>query len=343
MKKLVLILLVLCSFISFSLTTIAVENPAFSANVSGEIDDTQIYNEQNTFVLSWRIVSNSGDMTLSNVQGLRLAYDTDILQLLKWDGSDVVSSIENNIEYTAVADAGLACEYGDILRVYISNAASGEYGYVNISLGEAHDKYACLQGKSVLLAQLRFAFRSGKTADDLNSNSVRCQSISDLNSTAQSSVMLINTDEDINSSYEYLRQSNDTALGGDRLNAPTVTYPGSDINEEVNSKLSTVSIPGAAELPTQNESKENEANAQKSTVSEENAAIESNSSNRTSSLSDSYHSNEKTLSAGDSASNKESLYVIVISAVLAATLIAVLLVRRSGGKNNTASDDHKSA
>jgi len=242
--------------------------------INGTFDATKTINEQSTLVFDWQIMSHEDGLILNNTQGLRLAYDNTVLQLMSWDGSDTIVDTNINTSYTAVANAGIVGAYGDNLSVYSTTDESGKLGFVNISLGDPFETYDCIPGENLLLAQIRFAFRAGKTLDDLNADSIRCQNISELDATAQSSAILLNTDDDYAASYEYLRQSNGTALGGDKLNAPTITYPGNEISTEVPSELST-SVPEAPDQTIPNESVVQDITDSQTTATEKTGAGDS--------------------------------------------------------------------
>jgi len=219
--------------------------------INGTLDADKSYNNQSTLVLDWQIMANRTGLTLRNTQGFRLAYDNTILQLMKWDGSDVIADRETGTTFSVIAQAGSAGVYNTALRVSTAKSASGNQGYLNISLGSTYETYTCPQGSFVTLAQVRFALRSGKTVADLTKSSIRCMNISELAATAQSSAVLINTTENEITTYEYLRQEAGIAVGGDKLNAPTVDFlQGNTENENIPAELSNPTTPDLPDNPS---------------------------------------------------------------------------------------------
>jgi hypothetical protein len=218
-------------FLFGTVPALALESPVFSVEINSTLDAGTSFNGQNTLVLDWRITAERGGLTLRNTQGLRLAYDSAVLQLMKWDGSGVIPDSDMGTSFGVVSGAGRVGVYNTALRVSAAKSASGSQRYLNVSLGSNSATYTCPQGTLVTLAQVRFAFRTGKTAADLTRDSIRCMSVNELAATAQSSAILINTTENEIRSYTYLRQENGAALGGDALNAPTINYPRSNPTE----------------------------------------------------------------------------------------------------------------
>jgi hypothetical protein len=228
LKNLKLFLLVLLIFnicILIHIPVYAIDNPAFSVVINGMLDPETSFDGQGTMVVDWQITANKDGLTLRNTQGLRLAYDSTALQLIKWDGSGVVADASIGATFSPMPQAGRAGVYNFGFRVYAAKSTSGNIGYLGITLGDDYETYACSKGDLVSLAQVRFAFRPGKSDSDLTSVSIRCMDAGELAATNQSTAILINTDENAGKSYEYLRQAHGAVLGADTLNAPTITYP----------------------------------------------------------------------------------------------------------------------
>jgi len=347
-----MLMIILCSFV-FKIA-LAIENPVFTVSITGTIDTGKTFNDQSTLVLSWQIMANSEGMVLSNAQGLRLAYDNTVLHLMGWDGSDAIDDNVITTSYTFVPNAGFVGVYGDDVRVFVAKDNSSALGYINLSLGDVYETYSCSQGENVLLAQIRFAFRAGKTVDDLNVNTIRCQNINELHATAQSSAILLNTDDNDTGSYEYLRQSNDEALGGDKLNAPIFSYPGSEIKVEGQGELPEDTMETSEPIVTNETAEQDETAApglsdneihdvDTPTVVETYTPGESVYPNETndsteSAVSDNIASPDETTSVNDQESNSIWLYMILIGVVFLAVLFMVLILRKQKRKVLPSSD-----
>ncbi|MCL2151988.1 MAG: S-layer homology domain-containing protein [Oscillospiraceae bacterium] len=233
MKRCLTLLVTLIFCLSLFIFVLSVGNPAFSVKIDGALDTTASFNGQSTLVLDWQIMANREGLSLRNTQGLRLTYDNTVLQLMKWDGSDVIDDSATGTSFSVISQVGRAGAYNTALRVSAAKDAVGNIGYLNISLGSAFEAFACPQGVFVTLSQVRLAFRPGKTIADLTGDSISCMNASELAATAQSSAVLINTTENEITSYEYMRQENGVAIGGDKLNAPTIDYPlGNPTNDD---------------------------------------------------------------------------------------------------------------
>ena len=210
---------------SVSISALAANNPAFALKAEGTLDEGKLFNGQATLVFNWQLMANRDGLALKNAQSLRMAYDSSILQLMKWDGSAVISDNGIGVSLTSASQAGRIGVYETGLRVYTAKSAVGNTGYLSLSFGDPYETYSCPKGVYVSLAQVRFAFRSGKSAADLKADSIRCLTIRELYAISLSAAILINTDENGVASYEYLRQAYGAALGGDTLNAPEISYP----------------------------------------------------------------------------------------------------------------------
>jgi len=70
-------------------------------------------------------------------------------------------------------------------------------------------------------------------------------SVAELSATNQSAAIIISTDENGDTFYEYLRQSGGEPLGGDTLNAPTVVYPGSVAESKPGTTGNEPALPGS--------------------------------------------------------------------------------------------------
>ena len=254
MKRLKPLLLAMTLCLFLSIPAFSVDNPAFSVEINGVLDSIQSFNRQSSLVLDWRIMANREGLALRNTQGLRLAYDNTVLQLMKWDGSDVIDDSAMGVTFSVISQAGRVGAYNTSLRISAAKNATGNQGYLNISLGSAFEAFACPQGVFVTLAQVRLAFRPGKTIADLTENSIRCMDASELAATAQSSAVLINTTENEITSYEYMRQEGGVEMGGDKLNTPTIDYPrGNPTNDDPSTEpppTDTGAPPDTTELET---------------------------------------------------------------------------------------------
>ncbi|MCL1874040.1 MAG: bacterial Ig-like domain-containing protein [Clostridiales bacterium] len=230
MKKFVPLFLVLSLLVAcFVIPALAVDDPPFSAQVTGSVDASRKYGGNDTFVLQWQIMANKTGLTLNNTQGLRLVYDNTVLQLIRWNAASDYDDILDT-EFTAKSGAGSKYEdyYDpDSVGVFAAKSADGNTGFLSMTLGDSGTKFACPQGTYFPLLGVRFAFREGKSEADLATGSIRVMTLADLVTTNQNSAMLINTDESAGTSYEYLPQK-DGIAGNDTLNIPILKYPNSD-------------------------------------------------------------------------------------------------------------------
>ena len=253
MKRSIICLLAVILCLSAPVSALAVVNPAFSVKIAGTLDSEVSFNGQGTLIIDWQIMANREGLTLRSAQGLRLAYDNSILQLMSWEGAEVIADDLMVTTFSAFPQAGFIGDFDTGLVVSAAHSASGGIGYLNFLLGGPYDSYTCPQSALVSLAQVRFAFRSGKSASDLTEYSIRCMTINELNATAQSTAVLLNTDENDMTSYEYLKQAGGAASGEDTLNAPDVTFPGSTVISDNPGEM-TPETPGATETPVPSES-----------------------------------------------------------------------------------------
>jgi len=242
-----------------------VDNPTFLVRIVGTPDTENTFNGQNTIVLDWQILANREGLTLRYAQGLRLAYDNAVLQLLTWDGSDVIADNELDIIFSPIPKVACVGEFDTDFLVFAAQNATGELAYLNYLLGSPYDAYSCPQGSYVSLGQVRLAFRAGKSTNDLTADSIRCMVVSELAATSQSTAILLNTDENNLTSYEYLKQSDGVVIGSDTLNAPAITYPqGSTVSEDTNQSSAEESEYTQSSMPTGPAEDTNQSSAEES-------------------------------------------------------------------------------
>ena len=77
-----------------------------SVSIEGAFDSENTFHRQNTLVLDWQITANREGLTLRYAQGLRLAYDNTVLQLMRWDGGDVIPDDAVDIAFQPISPAG---------------------------------------------------------------------------------------------------------------------------------------------------------------------------------------------------------------------------------------------
>jgi len=229
MKRHVSVIITIFFCLSIGSPIMAADNQVFSVEITGTPDTTTTLNGQSTIVLDWRILTNREGQTLRYAQGLRLAYDNTVLQLVNWDGEDSVDDSILSKNFTPIPGTGILGDFNTDLILFAAQNDSGELGYLNYLLGSPFDAYDCPQGSYLTLAQIRFAFRDGKSADDLTADTIRFMTASELYDKSQSTAILLNTDENDLTSYEYLKHENGVAMGGDTIIAPTITYPHSNV------------------------------------------------------------------------------------------------------------------
>ena len=212
--------------LSFVIRARAIDNPAFFIRIEGKTDTI---NSQSTFIVDWQVAANQAGTALINTQGLRLAYDNTVFQLMRWDGSAVVGDESIGVTFAYVQKAVAIGEYNCRAFAYAARDESGHTGYLNLMLGDPFEKYECAADMYVSLLRARFAFRAGKSASDLASGSIRLMAVDELHATYQSSAILISTDQKGGTFFEYLRQAGGKLLGGDALNAPEFVYLGCEV------------------------------------------------------------------------------------------------------------------
>jgi len=224
MKRITAVLVALIFCVTAFVPALAVNDPPFSVEITGSLDAGKPFNEQSTLIISWKVTANR-ELTLRNTQGLRLAYDNTVLQLMRWDGAGAIPDSSMGPNFGIVPQTGLIGAYKSPLYVYIAKNATGDQGFLSVSLGDPYDSYTCKEGEAVTLAQLRFSFRPGKSQSGLSAKSIRCMDAGELAATSQNHAVLINTNESSITSYIYLGQANGVAIGGDTLDAPVFDYP----------------------------------------------------------------------------------------------------------------------
>lgn len=249
MKRCMAFCLAIVLAFSLCVQALAVDNPAFSVKIEGTLDASKNYNGKNTFVVDWQIIANKSGLNLRGAQGLQLTYDNAVLQLMRWDGSDVIADASVDTSFKLIGQAVGAGVYRAGISLYIARNDSGRIGFLSLALGDPYETYSCPPGTYVSLEKVRFAFREGKSVTDLTSSSIRLMTVAEMSATAQSYAVLLGTDENGGTLYKYRIQANGVLLDGDTLNAPGVTYPGSDDKDNKNDDATGMTPNPSGESP----------------------------------------------------------------------------------------------
>ena len=156
------------------------------------------YNGQRTLVSAFQVRANEDDLILKNVQGLRLAYDNSVLQLLKWDASAVITGVGFDDPVSGAGNSGVL---GGSLTVYNAISADGNTGYLSLNAGDSDSSFACPPDEFVALGEVRFALREGKSAADLRDDSIRIMLTGELAALNQAFSVLINAAPELSFAY----------------------------------------------------------------------------------------------------------------------------------------------
>jgi hypothetical protein len=181
------------------------------------------FNGQRTLVSSFQVRANEEDMILANTQGLRLAYDNTVLQLIKWDASAAIADPTAGGGFNdPVSEAGSVGVLGG-LTVYNAISADKKTGYLSLAAGNSSSTFACPLAEFVTLGEVRFAFREGKSAADLRDDSIWIMATDELNVLQQSTAVFLNTEQGV--FYRYGNQKDGVHLSEwDELAKPAVIW-----------------------------------------------------------------------------------------------------------------------
>ena len=140
MRKVTLLLLPVALIFAIGIPALAaVDDPAFSVHIKGTIDKATLFDDQDTLALSWNIMANKPNLTLTNTQGIRLAYDTTVLRLIRWNAASAYPDETIGTTFLSMSSAGsLGTFESDVLRVFAARDASGETGFLNLNVGDEH-------------------------------------------------------------------------------------------------------------------------------------------------------------------------------------------------------------
>ena|GEM_PF-5855973 len=226
MKKVASLLLAITILCTFSLPAMA-EGPVFSIKLVGTVDTAIKFDGRNTYVFDWQFCANEQDVSLTNAQGLRIAYDNSVLQLIRWNaGQAIADSSLGATEFVVASQTANAGVFPYSPVVFAAKNSTGGIGYLSMTLGSAYDIYECTPGLYESLMRVRFVFREGKSEADLGSGSFRLMTVSELDSFAQDTAMRINacTGEDLNTlvSHVFRLQEGGVQIGVDTMNYPII-------------------------------------------------------------------------------------------------------------------------
>ena len=178
-----------------------------------------------TLVIDWQIKANRSGMTLRSIQGLNIAFDNTMLQLMKWNGSASVEDSALASLLRPIPGAFGTGAYAYNMIVYAAKNQSGNTGYLSIALGDPYETYSCPANQFVSLAKVRMAFRQTAQQDGLSQNIIREMSAPELLAMNQTYGILINTNENGSKSYWRIHQANGQLIADDTLPAPEIVIP----------------------------------------------------------------------------------------------------------------------
>jgi len=196
----------------------------FSVNIQSSVIGNVKFSGQKTLVASFQLRSNLPNQIIQNTQGLRLAYDNTVLQLISWNAESAIADPVGGAHFVPTSTGcGNIGVFGDLIHVYSAKTLSGETGFLSISLSDPDATYECPLGEYITLGEVRFAFRLGKDASDLNEDSIRIMDTNELFNLNQSCLVIIN--DVLGVSHTYGRQYGGIAFpGDDALEKPTFTW-----------------------------------------------------------------------------------------------------------------------
>jgi len=194
--------------------TAAVANPAFDVRVTGV---PEVVNGKSAFTVAWRFTANVDGLRFRGSSGLRLAYDNTVLQLMRYSGAGADYILAETLG--GMPSAGSIGVYEDaVMDVRACRSADSTVGYVTIEIGHSEYTYGCERGVEETLASIRFAFRDGKSKEDIRKDSIRLMTISEMESRVQPAALNFSVASG-GTNVEYVYRSR---FADDSLNAPVV-------------------------------------------------------------------------------------------------------------------------
>jgi uncharacterized repeat protein (TIGR02543 family) len=231
MKKATTYLLILVLLCASMPPATAAAIPGFTNEIAGVVDSGIRFEGQDTLAVAWAVRPSKPGFTLTNTQGVRLAYDNTVLRLIRWDAGSAFADSGIGLSFALMPGASHIGDFEtNTAQVWAARNSSGATGFLSLAAGDDATFHTAAQSMSLM--GIRFAFRAGKSAADLAPGSIRLMNAAELNATSQYCGALINAfadgSPDTFLSYEYLRQKDGVAAGGDALEPPAVTFPGSE-------------------------------------------------------------------------------------------------------------------
>ncbi|MCL1975629.1 MAG: bacterial Ig-like domain-containing protein, partial [Firmicutes bacterium] len=238
MKKFLPLLLILGVLIILTTIPASAETPDFSVKLLGALDTATKFEDRNTLTLDWQIMANKTALKLRSAQGINFAYDNEVLQLVTWNASAAISDASWKLSEltrptweTTNNNAGL---YNFGGKISCGKTSDGKTCFIALEVGDDIKDFTCPVGSYFSLGKIRFAFRAGKSAANLNANSIRILTLTELNNINQSCNLLINTADFPNKSYIFGEQYKSVYSGNDNLEAPLIELPKPILYGDVN-------------------------------------------------------------------------------------------------------------
>jgi hypothetical protein len=127
-----------------------------------------------TIATALQVKSSINGAELYSNQGLKLAYDNSVLQLLRWNGTEIPDSAFESGQFLTVSGLAVANTplFSGTNRCLITKDNSGDTRYFSFEPSFMDECFECSKDYTTL-EQIRFAFRPGKTIADLNENTIR--------------------------------------------------------------------------------------------------------------------------------------------------------------------------
>ena len=218
MKKKIAIFLVFVSLLGLiAPAAMAAASPAIDVRIVGT---PSTVNGKPSLVVKWNIIAKNTLIQLRGSSGLRLAYDNTVLQLMRYNGTGADYALTETL--TAMPEAYLLGEYDNAdINVYASRSANSATGYVAIELGHPTIGLSCTAGVETTLASICFAFRSGKSFEDLVEGSIRLMTINEMEGLYQPAALNVMLASGATNNVEHVFRSRSAA---DSLASPSFAF-----------------------------------------------------------------------------------------------------------------------
>ena len=180
----------------FTQTFIAAPMDNYAVVIQGRIDSDMLYNGKDTYELAFQLQTNN-EAVVSRVMSFALAFDSTKLELIQWENPAVIDNLTVEEVFNPVLPGQFRpYRYYDEIEDYRVNlstefARNADDTIRYLLLQPSFQEYEYKFSELTTIVKIRFAFKDGYSAKNLDDQSIRFMNAAELQKFKQNVVLQI--------------------------------------------------------------------------------------------------------------------------------------------------------